>query len=498
MKLSPHIKKASIETICLLYILLFVYAAVSKIIEFESFVNQIGQSPLLSPFAGVIAWMVPSIEIILAVLLLLPRTKILALHGALGLMAMFTAYIIIILNWSYFIPCSCGGVLSKMGWKEHLIFNIVYLVLAIIAIIISQTPPAGKALKAKLITVSSILVTCSLLVVSLYLLSEEQTHRNNGFLRRYPPHPVTYLRSIKLDYNSYYIAGAAKGQLYLANSTAPSHLLSIDTTLTGFVSHNVYVENDTKIKFLAPTLKIKGEDFFLTDGTVPTIFKGKIDKWHARLFWQGKQQFTQWEPVAGNTFVTSGIEPNSGENVLGSIWVNNGESYQSTTPLSTTPGGSIFDNDGMLRYNDAEQKLTYTYYYKNEFVLSDWQHHNKQNFQTIDTLKKSAPKIVSELSGQVQKISGKPVMINTFSCTFGKYQLVASDRLGRYEPEAMLKDATIVDVYDLKKHTYEFSFYLYNYDRKKIKSFQVYQNLLIGLTDDHLVIYTLQPLFFEI
>ena len=51
MKLSAPIKNGIIEIICLLYILLFVYAAVSKLLDFENFQVQLGQSPLLSAFA---------------------------------------------------------------------------------------------------------------------------------------------------------------------------------------------------------------------------------------------------------------------------------------------------------------------------------------------------------------------------------------------------------------------------------------------------------------
>jgi hypothetical protein len=48
---------------------------------------------------------------------------------------MFTTYIIIITRFSPYVPCSCGGVLQKLGWTEHLVFNIVFVVLAATGII---------------------------------------------------------------------------------------------------------------------------------------------------------------------------------------------------------------------------------------------------------------------------------------------------------------------------------------------------------------------------
>ena len=129
-----------LEVICFLFILLFVYAAVSKLTDVQKFTVQIGQSPLLTNIAGFTAWFIPIVEIGVALLLAWPRSRLYGLYGAFALMVMFTVYIIAILSFSEHIPCSCGGVLEKMGWTEHLIFNIVFLALAAIGILL-LTPP---------------------------------------------------------------------------------------------------------------------------------------------------------------------------------------------------------------------------------------------------------------------------------------------------------------------------------------------------------------------
>ncbi len=136
MKLSATTKSIFLNSICLLYILLFVYAAVSKLLDFENFRVQLGQSPLLSAFAGWVSWGVPISELFISLLLILPRYRFIGLFAAFSLMTMFTAYIYIILNYSSFVPCSCGGVLQKMTWDQHLIFNGAFLILATLAILI--------------------------------------------------------------------------------------------------------------------------------------------------------------------------------------------------------------------------------------------------------------------------------------------------------------------------------------------------------------------------
>jgi hypothetical protein len=64
--------------------------------------------------------------------------RLMALYASFSIMVMFTTYIIAILNFSTYIPCSCGGVLEKLTWTEHLIFNICFVLLAYIGIILQS------------------------------------------------------------------------------------------------------------------------------------------------------------------------------------------------------------------------------------------------------------------------------------------------------------------------------------------------------------------------
>jgi uncharacterized membrane protein YphA (DoxX/SURF4 family) len=137
MKSGAEMKrKIAIEIIAFLFILLFTYASFNKLLDYQKFTIQIGQSPLLTGFGGSIPWMVITVELLIAVLLAIPRFRLFAFFGAFSLMVMFTAYIVAILNFSSYIPCSCGGVLAKLGWTEHLYFNSVFAVLGLAGIVL--------------------------------------------------------------------------------------------------------------------------------------------------------------------------------------------------------------------------------------------------------------------------------------------------------------------------------------------------------------------------
>lgn len=127
-------RKIILEVICFLFVLLFLYAAFTKLLDYQKFTVQVGQSPLLTGFGDTIPWLVISLEILVAGMLMIPRTRLVALFASFSLMTMFTAYIVAILNFSPYVPCSCGGVLEKLGWTEHLIFNGVFMVLGLLGI----------------------------------------------------------------------------------------------------------------------------------------------------------------------------------------------------------------------------------------------------------------------------------------------------------------------------------------------------------------------------
>lgn len=124
-----------VDVICYLLVFLFVYASVSKLITVSDFEIQIRQSPLLAPIAGFVAWFIPLGELIVSIMLVRSRWRFIGLLGSFGLMLAFTLYIGAILQFSEDIPCSCGGVLQQLGWTEHLVFNIVFTMLALAGVI---------------------------------------------------------------------------------------------------------------------------------------------------------------------------------------------------------------------------------------------------------------------------------------------------------------------------------------------------------------------------
>lgn len=131
-------KKTVVLFVSLCVCLLFTYAAVTKLADYGNFRFGLSESPFISPFASVLAWMVPATELLIVALLLVPATRLAGLYAASILMLLFTLYIAAMLLFAMDIPCSCGGVLESMSWPVHLVFNSLFVLLGVTGIVVER------------------------------------------------------------------------------------------------------------------------------------------------------------------------------------------------------------------------------------------------------------------------------------------------------------------------------------------------------------------------
>ena len=131
-------KSMIVEIIASLLILLFIYAAFSKLSDYNRFSVQLSKSPFITSFSNIVAWSIPAIEILIALLLVIKRTRQTGLYASFFLMSLFTAYLLIMLNYSYYVPCSCGGVLENLSWESHIVFNTFFAVISGVGIFLNK------------------------------------------------------------------------------------------------------------------------------------------------------------------------------------------------------------------------------------------------------------------------------------------------------------------------------------------------------------------------
>jgi uncharacterized membrane protein YphA (DoxX/SURF4 family) len=492
MTLSTKMTTAVIEIICGLYVLLLVYAALSKLLDFENFRVQIAQSPVTAAYAGIIAWAIPSIELLISVFLAVARYRRVTLISAYTLMLVFTAYIYIVLNYSSYVPCSCGGILEKLGWTEHFYFNLTYVLLAAVAVLLHD-PETPGAIRRNLLQLLLFGTFGIAFMWGLYSTSESAMQHNNSFIRNFTFNP-NKVHEMDLYFNSFYLAGATGQKIYLGNTTAP--LIVTETDLSLHKSRQSIIKLDKEnFAFRSLQLQVNESGFYLTDGTVPVIFRGQINQgWKASLLWKGGINFTQARVVDSsfaavrcfdrdNNFALAGINLQSS-----GITIKNG--------LLKSQVDGRFDLDGRLLFDDKTKELVYQHYYKNEFIITDNRLNLISRGKTIDTIHKAQVKVAYVKSREESKFATPPLTVTHNSCVDNGYLFVQSGLRGRFENKKMWMQASIIDVYEVSSKRYISSFYVYHENGEKLRSFLVYRGHLYGLAGDKLFDYELHKAVF--
>src|SRR5687768_8901096 len=104
-------------------IALWLYAAISKLADYYNFEFGLSESPFIGRFSVLLSYSIPILEIIIALLLVWPRTQLAGFYSSLILLLVFIVYIVAMLLSVSEIPCSCGGVIEKLSWPMHIVFN---------------------------------------------------------------------------------------------------------------------------------------------------------------------------------------------------------------------------------------------------------------------------------------------------------------------------------------------------------------------------------------
>lgn len=493
MKLKvTNLKLVLVEIISILLMVLFVYAAISKLLEFQNFQAQLGQSPLISAFTGVVSYAVIIVELLIAVLLAIPKSRYFALIASFGLMLMFTVYIVVILSYSSFVPCSCGGILDDLDWNEHLVFNIAFTLLALIASLILAINKFRTALKLTIVS-----IICSAIIVILYFYSEHTMHSENPFIRRFVQGAATQTKEADLTNNFKYFAGSDGNTIYFGDSQAPLHIIAYDTTLKTKSHHKIQLEREN-FPFVAVQVRISPPYFYLMDGTVPVIYKGKISDWKAKpVMYNNNYYFSKAEIIAPNKIAFRAQQFKTLNNILGTFTFEDSLQVQYAPQLLQKQIDGFFDTDGMMHFDKQTQKFIYTYYYRNQFIVADTNLNLISRGNTIDTTSRANLKVIHiEETGQ-RKIAALPPTVNQLTAVANNLLFVNSKLIGRYEPKEMWKQASIVDVYNINNSDYISSIYIYNINKVKLKEMFVIDNNLYAIVGHRLHKYQLSKKHFR-
>lgn len=139
MKFLKRNSDTVIFVIAVLILAMFLYTGFDKIRHMAAFKAELYASPLdlIAQNSKLIAYVIPWMEIVACLLLLFPKTQYLGFMVSLMLFLSFTIYIAALFNIDKKMPCSCGGIISYLSWKQHLVVNIIYVFVTAVATVMT-------------------------------------------------------------------------------------------------------------------------------------------------------------------------------------------------------------------------------------------------------------------------------------------------------------------------------------------------------------------------
>lgn len=128
-------KKQFINIVSYLFIAIFVYASLIKGLNLNVFQGQMMQSPIIPknwiPFISIF---IPLAELIIAILLIVPRYNVIGLGLSYSMMLFFSLYLAsLVFAYGDNVPCACGGILGQLGYPIHISFNIILTIISLLA-----------------------------------------------------------------------------------------------------------------------------------------------------------------------------------------------------------------------------------------------------------------------------------------------------------------------------------------------------------------------------
>lgn len=492
-------KSSVVDIIMALFMTLFFYAAIIKLFDYDAFRVQIGRSPLIMYQAPTLAWFVPTIEILAGILLFIPRTRMIGLYLCFTIMFAFTIYIAYMLIFSPTLPCSCGGILSKMGWTEHLIFNAVFTLLAITGIYLERKQPNNDSNPTQGITriskfkPSTGMALCISLVIltfgSLYSFSplNEEIYRGN-FTRKINEILIQKSTAVLKEENAY-ISGLTNDRIFISSIRKPFTLSEYTIDLENLTTRNIRLDGIHSI--LEPIqfrTNVSPPTFVISNGVMPVLMTGSTSNWIAKTY-DSRYYFDKVLALNSNSFILKSYSKLSKQMDLATLRQSK---FEFGGILKKQIDGLI-DVTGDLHYSKSLKKALYVYTYRNEYLIIDSLLNQTERGNTLDTFKIVQLKLSDIKSRNSTMVDGESAATNIRSRVLDNHLLIQSNIMSSSENETRFRQSSIIDIYDIKSKKYISSFYIPNYKGKHLTDFKLTNKNLVALFDRDIVCYEFKP-----
>ncbi|MES2418324.1 MAG: hypothetical protein V4541_09055 [Bacteroidota bacterium] len=333
--------------------------------------------------------------------------------------------------------------------------------------------------------------------VFLFLIYSLTKQEKNGFVRNINNLETTFINEIDLRSNEFYFH-LNSPNLSFKSFKKSNFLLKLDNSLNKISNHIFTTPSKFKFSKTFNNLTSIGSSVFITNS------KGMIIKYASDTvagFYQIPNiTFNQGYAISNNSIVVRSTLKNGDikQRELVKINFTDKATIEKRLLLPKQVDG-FFCTDGWLTYDSKLKQLIYTYFYRGEILSLDTNLNVIYSAKTIDTVKQAKLKLLEQnnslSSGSTIKRTSQTAsnnMVNSFSTIGNNNIYILSALKADNDKTDFLKRKQVVDVYDLRKGSYLYSFYLSRYNGYKPRDIKITNNIISVLYDKYLVRYKIR------
>lgn len=114
-------------------IFIFIYSSIDKLLHTDSFSASLAQSLFIpQQWKTAVLWGTILMELVVPLLFIFRNSREVGFLLSFGIFMLFSGYVFLMMNYSPFLPCSCGGFMERLSWPQHLFLNIVLTIVALL------------------------------------------------------------------------------------------------------------------------------------------------------------------------------------------------------------------------------------------------------------------------------------------------------------------------------------------------------------------------------
>jgi hypothetical protein len=343
------------------------------------------------------------------------------------------------------------------------------------------------AIKNKsIIPITISILASSAIIIAIFIMSKKPAQTAYIFTRLSSNKTINPINILNIQYNSYYIAGASSDKIYLANILSANHIVECSNDLTDTTHITLDLEETTKDITGDFQTTIDPPYAFILTPSSPHIISVDIKRKTSTIK-KLRNFFTLGMPLSSSSIIIRSVDSRTNEYMIGKASTLLNETHFNREILTKQIDGT-FCTDGTITYNKAANKIIYTYYYRNQFIVLDTTLKILYKANTIDPIEKAQITIDSLKSNKSKTLSSPPLLVN-FKTSANKFELFINSKiLSNTENKSKFQNSSVLDIYDITNGSYKYSIYVPDRGSKLI-DFRVVDDILYVLHEKYLVKY---------